>query len=164
MSSEKKKDPDGHDSSNDLEREIRKGRRFGMAEAIGRAGGGTLKGASPIPRSHQALLEMGNLLETRLPDPEGSLRAVIKRELGQSASLPAADPEQAAAGLAAWVRGILETPARLQELVRQADVRWGRDYGEKPRFNRPGSEPEPDDPYTPASVREALQELLRQLD
>ena len=43
------------------------------------------------------------------------------------------------------------------------DARWGRDYGERPRFNRPDQDDHPDDPYTPASVQAALQALLRQL-
>ncbi len=148
----------------DLERQILRGRRFGLAEAIGRAAGGSLKGASPIPDRRQALLDMGALLESRLVDPEGSLRAVIQRELAQSPDLRDTRPDTATADLIRWTRAVLETPWRLEELVRQADVRWGRDYTEKPHFNRPGSRPDPEDPYTPDSVREALRGLLRQLD
>ena len=35
--------------------------------------------------------------------------------------------------------------------------------GERPHFNKPGSTPHPDDPYTPESVRQVLTDLLDQL-
>ena len=43
----------------ELEREIRKGRKFTIAEAIGRlAGPGAMKGESPVARMQQAEIEI----------------------------------------------------------------------------------------------------------
>jgi hypothetical protein len=46
MSKDKKERPGSEDA--EIEREIRLGRKFSLAEAIGRMGGGLLKGASPV--------------------------------------------------------------------------------------------------------------------
>ena len=51
----------------------------------------------------------------------------------------------------------------LEELVRDADVEWGRVMGERPYFEKEGSPRHPDDPYTVESVRNALSGLLEQL-
>jgi hypothetical protein len=51
----------------------------------------------------------------------------------------------------------------LKELVREADVEWGRVQGERPHFEREGAPPDPDDPCTFASVRESLADLVEQL-
>jgi hypothetical protein len=45
------KDTQRSKSDAELEREIRKGRKFTLAEAVGRmVGPGAMKGASPVPR------------------------------------------------------------------------------------------------------------------
>jgi hypothetical protein len=51
----------------------------------------------------------------------------------------------------------------LEELVRDADIEWGRVMGERPYFEKEGSPHNPDDPYTVESVRDALSERLKQL-
>ena len=43
--------------------------------------------------------------------------------------------------------------------VRETDAEWGRVFGERPRFERDGCPPAPDDPYTLESVRAALAAL-----
>src|SRR5439155_19663077 len=58
----------------ELEREIRKGRKFTLAEAIGRlAGPGAMKGESPVPRMQQAEIEIGCWLRGHLADAGGAL-------------------------------------------------------------------------------------------
>ena len=57
----------------------------------------------------------------------------------------------------------LTVRAALDELVREVDVEWGRMMGERPHFEREGSAPHPDDPYTVGTVRNALDEALREL-
>jgi hypothetical protein len=51
----------------------------------------------------------------------------------------------------------------LEELVRDADIEWGRLMGERPYFEKEGAPRHPDDPYTVESVRNALSGLLEQL-
>lgn len=155
-----------NDRQQEIEREIRGHRSFSLSDAIGQSGAGTMKGASPIPRSRQILMDLEDLLETRLVDLEGSLRRVILQDLRQSPLIPARETEDPEAILANWIRGILDTPSQLQELVRKADVRWGQDYDERPIFNLsdgPSPANPENDPYTPIKVEMVLRELLAQL-
>ena len=158
MSSKKK-----NDTTSDTEKEIQQGRKFSVAEAIGRAGAGTLKGASPVPRSQQALMELKTLLSGRLVDPEGSLRSTLVVRLKQELPLLDKHRDQPAAALRELLEKILSSDSALQTLVRDTDARWGRDYQERPIFNEPDQEDHPDDPYTPKSVRTALENLLDQI-
>lgn len=65
--------------------------------------------------------------------------------------------------LAAYCRQVLDSAYHLRELVREADVEWGRVNGERPCFDTEGSPPQPDDPYTFESVRKMLSSLVDQL-
>ena len=152
-----------NDTTQETEKEIRQSRKFSVAEAIGRAGAGTLKGASPIPRSQQALMDLKSLLQGKLQDPEGSLRATIMVRL--EVNLPLLDQhlDRPAGALRHLLEKILSSESALQTLVRDTDARWGRDYQERPMFNKPGQDDEPDDPYTPTSVRTTLEALLTQI-
>jgi hypothetical protein len=65
--------------------------------------------------------------------------------------------------LASCCQRLLDSEYLLQELVREADVEWGRVMGERPYFEKEGSSHHPDDPYTIESVRRTLSELVKQL-
>ena len=65
--------------------------------------------------------------------------------------------------LAGYCQRALDSNYLLEELVREADAEWGRVMGERPFFEREGSPPHPDDPYTIESVRRALAGVLKQL-
>ena len=66
----------------ELEREIRKGRKFTLAEAIGRlAGPGAMKGESPIARMQQAQIEIEFWLRSHLADAGGALQIVLDRHV-----------------------------------------------------------------------------------
>jgi hypothetical protein len=71
--------------------------------------------------------------------------------------------EKPLVALADCLRLILGSEYGLKELVRQADVEWGRVFGERPRLDIDGRPPAADDPYTLESVRIALSQLLGQL-
>ncbi len=143
--------------------EIRQSRKFSVADAIGRAGAGTLKGSSPIPRSKQALMELKTLLADRLHDPEGSLGATLVIRLAQDLPLLDKHLDQPAGALRILLENLLSSDSALQTLVRDTDARWGRDYQERPMFNKPGQDDHPDDPYTPKGVKSALEALLDQI-
>ena len=68
--------------------------------------------------------------------------------------------DRPAGALQEYLREVLARPAALADLVDQVDARWGREYGERPRFERAKSPPHPEDPYTKAGVRQALTDLL----
>ena len=150
-------------SSDDLEAEIRKDRKFSLTEAIGREAGGSLKGASPVPPSQQLLLQIEEILDRQLPDGEGSLIRTIIMRLEGNPPLLARHFGQPNDALQEFLTSVLDSPANLEILVRQTDARWGRDYGERPHFEKDGQPPHPDDPYTRDGVRALLQAVLTHL-
>jgi hypothetical protein len=151
------------DKDAELEREIRKERKFTLAEAIGRlAGPGAMKGESPVARMQQAGVEIENWLRSHLADPAGALQVVLLRGVKES-ELLLNNLDQPLIVLGGYCQRILSSDYLLEELVRRADTEWGRLFGERPYFDKKGSPPDPDDPYTVASVRKTLSGLLEQL-
>ena len=146
-----------------LEREIRSRRKFSLAEAIGRAAGDLMKGASPVPHKRQAELAIEQYLERHLADPEGALLVVLQRRVRESETLLAESYEQPLEALASVSESLLGSEARLRPFVRQVDAEWGRIYSQRPLFEGEGAPPRPGDPYTLESVRAALSGLLDRL-
>lgn len=149
--------------ADDLEREIRRGRAFSLAEAVGRAAAGSLKGASPVPAARQVLLAAEALLEARLDDPDGALAGALLARLADEPPLLDRHRGDAPGALREVVDRALAGEAALAELVRETDARWGRLFDERPRFEVPGRPADDDDPYTLAGVRERLSALRRAL-
>jgi hypothetical protein len=160
------KEPNNKDNAHkpDLEAEIRRERKFSLTEAVAREAGGSLKGASPVARTQQLLQQIKEILDRKLPDSEGSLIRTIIARLEGNPPLLARHFDRPEAALSELLSGLLDSPANLEILVRQADARWGRDYDERPHFERDGSPPHPDDPYTRAGVRALLQALHTSLN
>jgi len=149
--------------SSDLEQEIRQRRAFTATEAIARlAGPGAMKGASPVSRVQQAEIDIDSWLKSHLADPAGAFRIVLNRRIKGSALL-LENLDRPLAALAGHCREICGSDYLLKELVREADVEWGRAMGERPHFEKEGSGQHPDDPYTIESVRAALRDALGQL-
>jgi hypothetical protein len=147
----------------ELEREIREGRKFTLAEAIGRlAGPGAMKGESPVARMQQAEIEIASWLESHLADAGGALQVVLHRQV-KGSELLLNNFDQPLVVLAGYCRRVLDSDYLLEELVRDADIEWGRVMGERPYFEKEGSPRHPDDPYTVESVCNALSRLLEQL-
>jgi hypothetical protein len=145
-----------------LEREVRAGRKFSVSEAIGRAAGGLLKGASPVTRKRQAEVEIESILERHLRDTEGALAIVLLRQVSSSEAL-LGSYDDATAALRRFVEGILGSEERLRQFVISVDAMWGRTYVEQPHFEREGQPPDADDPYTLEGVRDKLADLLKRL-
>ena len=146
-----------------IEREIRQGRKFTASEAIGRMiGPGAMKGGSAVSRGQQAETEIGIWLRGNLTDSTGALQALLHRRLKESAQL-LDNLDQPLVALAGYCRQILASDYHLGELVREADMEWGRRMDERPHFNRESSPPHPDDPYTNDTVRTALREVLAKI-
>lgn len=145
------------------EQEIQRGRKFSLTEAIGRQAAGALKGGSPVAASDQLLMEIEHLLEAGLFDTEGSLIRVIMARLKTNPALLSRHHGEAASAIREFFEDILSSTEALDNLVRQADARWGRDYQERPMFNSPDRCPDPDDPYTPESVQNGIEVFLANL-
>jgi hypothetical protein len=151
------------ESDAELEREIRQGRKFTLEEAIGRmAGPGAMKGASPVTRLQQAASEIQEYLDQHLPDAAGVLSVVLLRQVKES-DLLLKGSDRPLVALAGYVQHVLGSEYALKELVREADVEWGRVFDERPYFERDGCPPDAADPYTLESVRTALVRLIEEL-
>ena len=147
----------------ELEREIRQERQFSLAEAIGRmAGPGAMKGESPVTRREQAVAEIQEYLDGHLADSARVLSGVLLRQVGDS-ELLLKSFEQPLVALAGYVQYVLGCEYALRELVREADVEWGRVLGERPYFEGDSGPADPADPYTHESVRAALVQLMAEL-
>jgi hypothetical protein len=154
------KQPPSPDDAADVEREIRRSRTFSISDAIGRAGGGDmLKGASPVPPIEQTAAAIAEYLREHLDDAGGVLAQVVLRGV-KASELLLEHFDQPEVVLGKYVNQVLASEALLKDLVRTADAEWGRALGERPHFDREGHQPDPDDPYTLASVRKALTRLI----
>ena len=152
------------DADAELEREIRKGRKFTLEEAIARmAGPGAMKGESPVARMHQASFEIEAWLRNHLTDAGGALRVVLHRSV-KGSDILLKNFDRPLDSLAGYCHRVLDSDFLLKDLVREADVEWGRIMSERPIFEREGRPQHPDDPYTMDSVRRTLKELLKELD
>jgi hypothetical protein len=150
-------------SDDELQREIRAGRKFTLTEAIGRmAGLGAMKGVSPISLKKQAENEMEAYLKEHLSDTSGALRTVLLRRLASSEHLDGRY-DQPLQFLADGLQHVLASEERMRDLVTDADIEWGRITGERPFFEKEGKSPHPDDPYTLLSIRTTLMALLASL-
>jgi hypothetical protein len=157
------KDTQRSDADAELEREIRKERKFTLAEAIGRlAGPGAMKGVSPVTGAEQAAVAIENWFRQHMPAGNCELEVLLLRRI-RGSELLLNNFGKPLAVLAEYCRQVLDSDYRLEELVREADVEWGRVQGERPHFEREGSLPDPEDPYTCESVRKALAGLVEQL-
>ena len=150
-------------SEAELERQIREGRKFTAKEAIARiAGPGAMKGASPVSRPQQAETEVGTWLRSHVADTPGALHALLQRQL-KGSELLLDNLDDPLAALAQYCERILGSDYLLKELVREADVEWGRRTDERPYFDRDGVPQHASDPYTIESVREVLAHIVEQL-
>ena len=151
------------EADTELEREIRDGRKFTLEEAIARmVGPGAMKGESPVARLQQAEIEIGSWLRTHLGDAGGGLEVALHRRV-KASELLLNNFDEPLVVLASYCQQVLSSGYLLKEVVRDADVEWGRVMSERPYFEKEGSPRHPDDPYTVESVRNALLELLKQL-
>ena len=147
----------------ELEREIREGRKFTLEEAIARmAGPGAMKGESPITRMQQAEIEIGSWLRSHLTDAGGALEVVLHRRV-KGSELLLNNFDQPLVVLASYCQQVLDSDYLLKEVVREADIEWGRVMRERPHFEKEGIPPHPDDCYTVESVRITLSQLVQKL-
>jgi len=151
------------DKESEIEREIRQARKFNPQEALAKmAGPGAMKGASPVSPVRQAEVEIGAWLKTHVSDTPGALQLLLHRN-AKGSPLLLENLDRPLVALRGLCQEILDSDYRLAELVREADVEWGRSVDERPHFEREGSPTHPDDPYSVDGVRQALTEIVRKL-
>jgi hypothetical protein len=146
-----------------IENEARAGRKFTLADVIGREGGSFFEGESPVPRLARAEAALDLFIDRHVKDPSGALRSVLKRSVGTSETIVGKHLDDPLLALEAIVEKMLATDEQLHEIVRQVDFEWGQIMQERPHFQKPGQEPHPDDEHTHAGTRSELEALLHKL-
>lgn len=154
---------DQETSLENVQGEVRMQQTFTLEGAIGRAAGGAMKGASPVPRLDQAMTELIRFVNQHTHDPSGALKSILRRRIQAGEVIVGQHLEAPLQALQAIVQPVLENDVRLHEFVRQVDVRWGELFCERPHFQQPGQSPHPDDEYTHDSVRRDLVDLLERV-
>ena len=142
-----------------IQREIRSSRGFSVAEAIAREGGDFMKGVSPVPPLDQAKIALTQFVDAHLQDSSGVLKTCLHVWIHSDDAGISAHLDEPLTALHTLITDVLSSSERLYELVRQADMRWGEMYDERPHFQQPGQVAHPDDEYTHESVRLQLQAL-----
>src|ERR1700747_396936 len=127
----KDRDDRNADTAAEVEREIREGVKCNPKEAMAPlAGPGAMKGASPVSPEQQAEIAIGSWLRGHVNDPAGALNAVLHRNLKGSERL-LTNPHQPLVVLEDYCKRLLASDQLLKEIVREADVEWGRAMDER---------------------------------
>ena len=95
-------------------------------------------------------------------DSAGALTVILNRAVRDS-ELLLNNFDQSLIVLAGCCQRALQSEILLQEVVRAADIEWGRTMSERPFLNKPGCPSHPDDPYTDESIRDARSGIFEQL-
>lgn len=154
--------PSNQPLPNDLQRQIRAGRKFSLSEAIGREGSSFLKG-SQVPRPLRALAAINGWIDQHLSDPHGALQPCLKRWIKTDGRIGKYLDEPLTA-LQVIGLDIIENPQILYEFARQVAIECGQMNGERPYFQKPGTEVPPDAAYSHKSIQGILAEFLHKLE
>lgn len=144
----------------DIQKELLGERQFSLADAIGREGGGFMKGESPIPRLLQAKAEINLFIDRHLVDSAGTLKAALQTLVTTDDVCISRYLNSPLEGLRELLELMVHHPQFLYEFVKQVDIQWGQEFGERPHFQQPGQPPHPDDEYSHESVHQQLVKLL----
>lgn len=148
----------------DLQKDILSGRKFSLADLIGREGGDFLKGESPVPLLVQATTAINLFIAQNLSDLSGALQPVLQNWVKADQAKVSHHLDNPLLALSEIIKEILDNEQLLYDLVKQVDFTWGQIYQEKPYFQKLGQQPHPDDEYTHESVRAQLTKLLNIVD
>jgi hypothetical protein len=144
-----------------IQREILLERKFTLADAIGREGGGFVKGHNPVPALDQAMAEINVYIQENLYDPSGMLKYVLQKTVKDDKINVSENIDRPIEYLYGLINSYLGNPHLLYELKREVDFMWGRTYKEKPYFQKPGEPGHPDDEYSHEIVFEKLFEFQK---
>lgn len=146
----------------DLQREIRQGRKFSLAEAIGREGGSFMKGESAIPRPVRAANAIKQYLNSQLVDPSSAFATTlftwVTADIRVSRQL-----DTPLVALEQILESLLNESTTFYEFSRQVAIAQSHITGNRPHFQQPGRPPLPHADYTHESIKELMSELLQPL-
>lgn len=145
---------------NDIQKEIRDGRKFTLAEAIGRESGSFMKGDSSIPRPLRAATQINQFITKHSTDPAGALPTTLctwaNNDIRVSRQL-----DTPLVALAQIIESTLNEPTSFCELARQVAITHSQLTGDRPYFQSFGQPPHPEAEYTHDAISA---ELLRLKD
>ncbi|MEL6779396.1 MAG: hypothetical protein AAFO06_19300 [Cyanobacteria bacterium J06597_16] len=150
-------------TANDLEREIRLGRKFSMAEALGREGGSFMKGESTIPRPLRAKHTINQFITQHLRDPSSALSTTLQTWTNNDIRV-SKQLDTPLIALAQILESLLGEAVTFSEFSRQVAIAQSHITGDRPYFQAPGSEPHPNADYTHHTIQTELLELLATLE
>ncbi|MBX2863691.1 MAG: hypothetical protein KTR27_09050 [Leptolyngbyaceae cyanobacterium MAG.088] len=147
----------------DLQREVRAGRKFSLSEAIGREGGSFLKGSqAAIPRPLRALAAINGFIDQHLNDGNGAIQSCLKRWVKTDGRI-SKHLDTPLIALQVIVTDLVQQPQIMYEFARQVAVEWGHLNGERPYFQKPGTKAHPKAAYSHESIQKRLLSLLDRL-
>jgi hypothetical protein len=147
----------------EIEKNIRLNQHYSLGGAILNSGGGLMSGGSPVPLVKQAQTEADQWIRHNLHDTDGALEKVLMRYVEDRDDAFGKNPDNPLVVLKELFQKILN-PSTLREMVRQADVEYGKNMCERPIFQAPGAPAKDGDPYTHQSVEETLNGLIKKLE
>lgn len=143
---------------NNLQKEIRDGRKFTLAEAIGRESGSFMKGESSIPRPLRAATQINQFITKHSTDPAGALPTTLctwaNNDIRVSRQL-----DTPLVALAQIIESTLNEPASFCELARQVVIAHSQLTGDRPYFQSFGQPPHPKAEYTHDAISAELLQL-----
>ncbi|MEM9945970.1 MAG: hypothetical protein AAF810_07885 [Cyanobacteria bacterium P01_D01_bin.36] len=148
--------------ASDLQQEIRQGRKFSIAEAIGREGGSFMKGESAVPRPVRAANTIKQFLDSQLVDPSSAFATTLftwaTADIRLSRQL-----DTPLVALTQILESLLSEPTTFHEFSRQVAIAHANLTGERPHFQSLGQPPHPDADYTHESIQAQLSALIRHI-
>ena len=149
-------------SALDLQREIRASREFPLAEAIGREGGGFMKGESSIPRPLRATTQINQFITANVTDKGGAfsttLSAWATNDIRVSRQL-----DTPLVALAQIIESTIQEPTSISEYARHVAIAHSKETGDRPYFQQLNQPPHPQAEYTHASIKTELKHILKAL-
>ncbi len=144
----------------DLQWQIRVGRKFSLSEAIGREGSSFLKGSqAAVPRPLRALAVINGFIDQHLVDRHGAVQTCLKHWIKTDGRVGKYLDEPLMT-LQAIVTDIIQQPQVLYEFARQVAIEWGHMNGERPYFQKPGMHAHPKAAYSHENIQKILTDLL----
>jgi hypothetical protein len=147
-----------------IQRDILQGRKFSIAEAIGREGGSFIKGHNPIPPLDQVISLLTVFVADNINDPSRVLVTVLQRTIKNDRIKIAEYIETPMVYLHGLIKSFIENPHQLYEITREVDFTWGQINNDKPHFQKPGEPAHSDDEYSHEIVEKMLADLLAKIE
>jgi hypothetical protein len=157
---------DHNPSDSDIEQEAKLSAAHTRSSALGGVIGGGLEGGlggSPISQLKQDQLIAVRYIKKTLKDTNGCLQEVLIMRINSSDTHFSHRLGRPLISLKLLLNQIVNSQIEIEELTRQADVKYGQQYGERPYFQRSGQEANPLDPYTHQQVKKSVEDLCTHL-